>query len=623
MSNVNSKVSKKPKENSDLLPKLRLMLAVILTLLVAFTVRLIQLQLIKNDVYQTLSDENRLSIRDLVPLRGKILAQDGTILANNRVAIDLMYFGGEVEHLNRIAHLLKLSLPLTLPDSNDPRESLFGKVISWGIPFELVPTLEELVVDQPLVQTGYFRGQPSLYLRQRSERTYPTNLATHVVGYTTEADPERFPEYKDYKVGLVGVGGIEASYQESLFGQAGSEVVETDNKGRVVRVIPNTQIEAGPGKDILLTIDPKLQAAAEKVIANSLQYVNNRRRGSGLPEEQVPRGALVALNPKTGEILAMASYPTFDPNIFTRRPSEPEIISALLNDNNFPLHNRAINAFPPASTFKLVSSLVLLDGGYISANTTYPCSSSFRFLSVTMRNWAGHWRGQYNVAEAIADSCNTFYFNAAAQTPNVTIGWASFAKNLTDYARKLGYGGLVGIGLKEEKEGIVPDDDYSRRVKGYPWRPGDTLNISIGQGDMLATPIQVAQLTATIALSGKQVKPHLVKRVGHEFVVPEENFIEGKSWHSVQEGMRLMMTNYGGRHVLGPKTFPISVAGKTGTAQNGLGSGFEHAWFTGYSPIEDPELVVTVFIQNGGSSTAVAIPVARDFMAIYWGVPLP
>ncbi len=617
------KENKKYKVSSNLMPKLRFMLAIMLTSLVAFAGRLIHLQLAQNTVYQTLSDENRLSVRDLVPLRGRILARDGTVLAGNRVAIDLMYFGGKVEHLNRIAHLLKLTLPLTPPDINDSRENLFGKAISWNIPFELIPTLEELVADQPLLQTGYFRGQPSLYLRQRIERTYPTNLAVHVVGYTTEADPERLSEYKDYEVGLVGVGGIEASYQEALFGQAGSEVVETDNKGRVIRVLPNTKIAAIPGKDIVLTIDPKLQIAAEQAIANSLQYVNKRRLSKGLPKEQAARGALIALNPKTGEVLAMASYPTFDPNTFTRRPSEPKVISELLNDNiNFPLHNRAISAFPPASTFKLVSSLVLLDNGYISASTTYPCSGSFRFLSVTMRNWAGYWRGQYNVGEAIADSCNTFYFNAAAQTPNVTIGWASFAKSLTEYARKLGYGELVGIGLNEEKKGIVPNDDYSRRIKGYPWRPGDTLNISIGQGDMLTTPMQVTQTTATIALSGKQVKPHLVRRIGREYVVSEEKLIEGRSWQTVQDGMRLMMTHYGGRHVLGPNTFPITVAGKTGTAQNGLGPGFEHAWFTGYSPVDDPELVVTAFIQNGGSSTAVAIPVARDFMAVYWDVPL-
>ncbi len=610
------------KGNSSLITKLRIMLAVMLTVLVIFTVRLIQLQLFKNDKYQTQSDENRQFSRDLVPLRGQILAQDGAILANNRVAIDLMYRGEEVKHLERITHLLKLKLPLEPPDMHDSRESLVGKAISWNIPFELIPTLEELVVNQPIVTTGYFRGQPSLYLRKRIERTYPTKLAAHVVGYTTEADPERLSEYKEYKIGLVGVGGIEAKYQAILFGQAGSEIVETNNRGRIVRTIPNTRIEAVPGKNIVLTIDSKLQAAAERVLANSLKYVNQRRRSYGLPEEQTPRGALVALNPNTGEILAMASYPTFDPNTFTRRPSEPQIISQLLNDGvNFPLHNRAVSAFPPASTFKLLSSLVLLDNGYISPTTTYPCSGAFNFLGITMRNWAGYWRGQYNVAEAIADSCNTFYFNAAAQTPNVTIGWASFAKSLTDYARKVGYGRLVGIGLNEEKSGIVPDDEYSRRIKGYPWRPGDTLNITIGQGDMLATPIQVAQLTATIALSGKQVAPHLIKQIGDEPIVVQEKLIEGKSWQTVQAGMRLMMTNYGGRHVLGPRTFPITVAGKTGTAQNGLGPGFEHAWFTGYSPVEDPELVVTVFIQNGGSSTAVAIPIARDFMAVYWDVP--
>ncbi|MDZ7704089.1 MAG: penicillin-binding transpeptidase domain-containing protein [Trueperaceae bacterium] len=591
-----------------MIQRARLLLALIFTVLMIFTGRLMYLQFAMTEEFRALSDENFLEQRRISPLRGRILARDGTVLADNRIAVDLMYWGGELDHWARIAYLLDITEAPTPPDTSDARERIAGRVLVWDIAYDLVPAIEELVA-----------GQPNLYLRERIERTYPTNLAAHVVGHTTEADPQRFP---GYALGdLVGIKGIEASYQDMLFGSPGASIVEVNSRRSVLN--EREILAARPGQDVMLTIDPQLQHAAEEVLAEALRYINQRRRSQGLPLEDIPRGALVALDPRSGEILAMASQPSYDQNVFTRRPSPQDVIGDLLTDGeNFPLLNRAVSAYPPASTFKLLSSLVLLEQGYIAPSTRYACSGSFEFLGIRMRNWAGYWRGSYTVSEAIADSCNTFYWQAAADTPNSNIGWAPFARELTDRATELGYGSPVGIGLDEEKAGRVPDEVYSRESRGYIWRPGDTLNISIGQGDMLATPIQVAQFTATVAMDGMQVQPHLVREIGANPVeVPYRDF-SGPFWSTVRDGMRLMMTRYGARPTLGPGNFPVATAGKTGTAQNAQGDGLEHAWFTGFGPMDNPELVVVAFIENGGSSTAVAIPVARDFMARFWDVDL-
>jgi penicillin-binding protein 2 len=588
---------------NPLLTRARWLLAAMLTVIVIFVGRLTYLQFIKSEEYRLLSEENFLEQRRIPPLRGRILARDGTVLAENRIAVDLMYWGGEIMHEDRLRYLLDLPAVLEPPDNSDPRESLYGTVITWNVADDLVPAVEELVA-----------GQQNVYLRKRIERTYPTGLAPHVVGYTTEADPERFPGY--FLGDLVGLKGTEASYQDVLFGAPGTELVEVNNRGVVLE--RRQLLAPQAGQDITLTIDPDLQTAAEQVLAGALEAVNTDRVRQGRPLEMHLRGAVLAMNPQNGEILAMASYPDFDPNVFTYRPSPVEAIQDLLNDDiGMPLMNRAVSEYPPASTFKLVSSIALLEGNFIQPETRYACSGSYSFLGVTMRNWAGYYRGTYTSAEALADSCNTFYFQAAANAPEANTGWSPFAQFLTDKARELGYDAPVGIGLEEEKAGRIPDNDYSREIRGYAWRPGDTLNISIGQGDLLATPVQVTQLTATIAASGRQAKPHLVQSIAGSPVAVPVKIIPGRYWYAVQDGMRLMMTNYGGRSTLGPNAFPIATAGKTGTAQN---SGVDHAWFTGYGPLDDPELVVTVFIQHGGSSTAVAIPLARDIMAHYWQV---
>jgi penicillin-binding protein 2 len=587
--------------------KTRGLLAFIFTVLVVFAGRLVYLQVVKVDEMQVLSDQNVRVEARLSPLRGRILASDGTVLADNRIAWDLRYWGGEIENWDKIAFLLNLTEKPAEPDFSDPEQIHFGSITAYNIPDTLVSAVEELVA-----------GQENLYLRMRLERTYPTNLAAQVVGYTTEAKG-RYPGYAlDENVGVM---GIEDSYQQDLFGLPGKMYVQVDNHNTPLS--QEVIAEAVPGSDIVLTIDPNVQRMAEDALKNALPYVNEARDKRALPHEEIVRGALVAMNPKTGEIIAMASTPTFDQNVFTRRPSDRESVTALLTDTkNLPMMNRSLEAFPPASTFKLVTSSTLIEGGFVRPEDRFSCSAFMTYGGRQWKNWSypSH-RGHYDTIDAIADSCNTYYWRAVMSTPNFSEGWADFAQALVARAREFGFGEPVGIGLEEEKAGRVPDNAWTQAYHGWAWRPGDTLNISIGQGDALATPIQDLQMISTIALNGRQVKPHLVKSIGGVPTNVPEKQLGGVYWEALKTGMRHMITDYGSARFLGPNAFPINVAGKTGTAQNAKSysqDGYDHVWFTGFAPMEDPEIAVVVFIEHGDKSTAVAVPTARDFLKGYF-----
>jgi penicillin-binding protein 2 len=589
--------------------RLRLVLALMLSVLVIFTGRLMHLQIARAAEYQQLSEQNFTQIRRIPPLRGRLLASDGTVLADNRVAYDLMYWGGEIEGWERLAAFLGVAGAPRAPDRTRLEERLHGSPIAWNIPDHLVPAVEERIA-----------GQGNLYLRERIERTYPTGLAPHVVGYTSQADPDRFPGYGVDD--LVGITGAEATWESVLHGTPGVRRVAVDHRGAVLR--SEVVTPAVPGRDVVLTIDPTTQRLAEQVLAGAVSYVNEDRSRVGLPRERLVHAAFVALDTRTGEILALASTPTYDQNVFAKRPIDPAEVAAILGDQvHRPLQNRAIESYVPASTFKLVTSMALLDGGFIRPDSRFACGPSFSLGNVVFRNWSNADKGTYDVRQAIADSCNTFFWNAVASTPDARrSGFAPFIEFEVAVARALGFGQPVGVGLREEKAGRIPDEAWVRAQPQYEygWLPGFTMNTVVGQGDVLATPVQVAQLIQLLAMNGDVVTPHLIRALGDEAFVPGRRVVESRFWRVMQEGMRMMFTDFPSRFVLGPGVFPVAVAGKTGTGQTPRGADYTHAWFMGYGPYENPEIAIALLVEHGGSSSRVAVPLARDFFAGYWGV---
>lgn len=587
---------------------MRGLLAVLLTVLVVFTGRLMWLQLAQAEQYADLSLQNFVQQQRITPLRGRILAADGTVLADNRVAYDLMYWGGELDGWSRLRRLLDVEGPPRPPDPDEPDQVRNGAVVAWNIPDVLVPAVEERVA-----------GQANLYLRERIERLYPTNLAAQVVGYTGLADPARHPGRRVDE--LVGMSGLESGLDDTLFGVPGLEMVEVDYRGVP---IDTQELEAAlPGADVVTTLDPEVQRAAEDALAGAVRYVNDYRRSQGRPAVDTTPGALLAMDLTSGDVLAMASWPTFDQNVFTRRPSDPDAVEAILGDRDrLPLQNRAIEAFPPASTLKMLTSHTLLQEGYVSSATRYACSASVSFGGITWRNWATYHRGQYDVAQAIADSCNTYFWHAAMATPAFGDGWGPFMEAWHRDGEAFGFGTAVGVDLPGERAGRLPDPAWTREVRDTAWYPGYTLNSVIGQGDVLATPLQTLRFAGTLALRGERVEPRLVRAVGGEERPVRRDTVEGRHWATLHDGMRRMVTDFGSSEVIGPRAgFGVNVAGKTGTAETSRGEGAEHAWFMAYAPAEDPQIAVVTFLEHAGSSTATAVPVVRDFLASYFQLP--
>lgn len=562
-------------------------------ILLLFVGRLWQLQVVQHERYATLSLGNYLRTEATLAPRGRILDRNGQVIATNRLAVDLVFSGGEIHFEQRILALAGLKeLPKV---EREPVELMVN------IPDALIPTLAELTA-----------GQPNLRLLERIERIYPNPIAGPVIGHTTLPSQQQLREGYDPEE-LVGASGLEAALEAQLRGTRGVVLAEVNVRGQRVRFEELKQPQAGT--DVYLTIDLNLQRAAEQALREGLEDINRIRLRNRLPLATTAKGAIVAIDPRNGEVLAMATAPAFDPNLFGRRPRPNDKIRSLFTDKDRPTLNRAVNAYPPGSTYKLVTSSMVLERGFVTPSTVFRCSPYIVFGGIR-RNWARHDMGMMNNQEAIAHSCNTWYFQVALLDP---IGMVD---KLHRRALELGLGRPTGLEIGEQT-GIVPTLQWKRQnVPSDPrWWPGETLSIFIGQGFNKTTPVQIARMLATIANSGLQPELHLVRRIGRQYINRPTTLVAGNHWRDLQDGLRMTVTHGSARRVLG--NFPVATAGKTGTAQNEtMTPGLEHAWYMGYGPVDPadprPPLVVVAFFENGGSGSGVALPAARKVMAAHW-----
>lgn len=551
-----------------------------------------QLQVLEYERYATRSLGNYLKTEGIPAPRGRILDRKGRAIAQDRVVVDLVYEGGEVAFRERLLPLLGLK---ELPQVQGPT------VLKAGVPEGLVPTLAELTA-----------GQENLRLVERIERTYPNPISGPVLGYVLRANAEQVKRgYSPDEE--VGQAGLEAALEPYLRGKRGVRAVEVNVRGE--RLKETVLEEPTPGQDVVLTLDLDLQRAAERALEEVLSDINAGRKAKGLPLAKRVKGAIAALDPRTGEVLAMASAPSFNPALFAQRPV-PKEVQALLEDKDLPLLNRAVQPYTPGSTFKLATSYTLLEEGYVTPSTAYRCSPYIVYGGQVRRNWAGRDMGPMTVREAIAWSCNTWYYQAVAQDPLGVVDRLAWRAGL------LGLGEATGLEIAERR-GLLPTRAWKEEALGEPWYPGETLSVAIGQGPVLATPAQIARMLATIAQGGRKPRLHLVKAIGGKEVPPRVEAVPGRFWNVLQEGLRKTVTEGTARHVLG--SFPVPTAGKTGTAETpGKRAGLEHAWYMGYGPTDPgspyPPLVVVAFFENGGEGSRVALPAVRKVMAAYWKV---
>ncbi|OGE32915.1 hypothetical protein A3C59_01785 [Candidatus Daviesbacteria bacterium RIFCSPHIGHO2_02_FULL_36_13] len=516
-------------------------------------IRLYHLQIAKGEENKRLADGNRIQIKLIHAPRGVIYDRNGKILASNSPAFRL--FNPE----SKKARLITRDEALELEVKNDPR---------------------------------------AINLEVDNVRTYPMGEQfAHVLGYVGEISEDQLKtDFKKYNLGdRVGKSGIEAQYESLLRGIDGGEIIEVDSSGRKLRTLRENVPIAG--QNIYLTIDADLQNIIYQQFAKTLPKV-----GSCC-------GAALAVDPKSGQVLALLSYPSFDPNYFTSKQDDSAILEIFQNPSS-PILNRAISgAYPPGSTYKIVSSLAALSSGKINANTAFQDNGIIHLGSFSFSNWYftqyGRTEGSVNLLKGLQRS-NDIYFYEIARI----IG----EKELIDWSRKLKLGSKMEIDLPGEEMGLVPDDGWKRENFGEGWYPGDTLHMAIGQGFLLTTPLQVLGFTSFVANNGVLYKPQLILSDFKPKILIS-NITSQERIDLIKDGLELVTKNGGTAWPF--FTFPISTAGKTGTAEFGDSRNRTHAWYTGYGPSTDPKIAMTVLIEGGGEGSSVASPIVKEAFRYY------
>ena len=548
----------------------------------------LKLQVVNRELYVQKSIDNSIRKIQRYPVRGLILDSENRILVDNRSSFSIAVIPKVIEKA-KLKELCEF-LQVDYPEAEDKIQKQYGfrpVIIARDVSNQMLIAIEEQRQDLPGVITLV-----------TSKRYYPKNVnSPHIFGTIGEISPaERLmnPEYDQGE--LIGKNGLEKRYEKELRGSKGSEFLLVDASGRELGDYDSYQnLPPIHGSDHYLKLNYRQQAIAESLMTGH-------------------RGALVAIDVRDGGILAMVSKPDYDPRLLTGKIEE-DIWNQLQNDKSRPLFSRAIQSgYPPGSTYKLVAAIAALQDKIITPSWKATCPGYFKLGRKTINCWKSKGHGTLDLYGAIKNSCNVYFFQLGLK-----IGLDSWAK----YSKLFRFGYPTGVDLTNENKGLVPTVDYFNRMFGENgWTKGNLANLAIGQGELLTTPIQMAQFAMILANKGVFYKPHFVDHVFNystrmmtKFPVQTEYIhgIDDDVYDIVREAMRMVCD--GGTGWLG-KVPKIETAGKTGSAQNPHGP--THAWFIGFAPFEKPEIAIAVIVENGGGGGAVAAPIARKFMEIYF-----
>ena len=578
--------------------------ALVLAISCTLVGRLYFLQVTEFDYNSTVSENNRVHVLPIPPERGFIYDRNGVLLADNQPSFNMTLTrerAGDADNvLDSVISILHLPAE---------ERAVFAKAMKQARhPFEPSTLLYDLTEEQiALLAVNQYR-LPGIDVEAQFVRHYPQgNHFAHSVGYvgrinekeTKQLDPTQYRGTQS-----IGKTGIERFYEPELHGKVGFEEVETNAQGRVMRVLRHT--DAVPGKNIVLSLDIQLQEAAEEALGDR-------------------RGSIIAIDPKTGEVLAMVSKPSFDPNLFVTGISSKDY-SGLRDSIDKPLFNRALRGlYAPGSTIKPEVAIAGLDSGVISASTRVFDPGYFQLPNVDhkYRNWNHSGDGWVDLNAAIMRSNDTYFYDLASK-----LG----IDRLHDYLSMFGVGQKVSLDMFEESSGLMPSREWKRSTRRQAWYPGETVILGIGQGYMQVTPLQLAQATTLIANKGVWNRPHLARTIDgappvDEHPMPNIVLHDPKEWEQVNHAMQLVMHDARGIARASATGAQYRIAGKSGTAQvvaikqgeryNRLKTAErnrDNALFVGFAPAEDPQIVISVMIENGEAGGRVAGPVVRKVM---------
>ncbi len=569
-------------------------------------VRLFFLQIIKGGELRRLSENNSIRLQRIDPFRGIIFDRNRKMLVDNRPSFNVNVILRNARPVDQT--LNKLSKYLGVPDVELAEKIAGQKRISSYKPILLkqdigrnaVAAVEVHKYDLPGIEVNVKPRRHYLYRQS----------AAHLLGYlgeisSSELNSGKYPELRSGD--LIGKLGIERAYDHYLRGKSGGRQVEVNATGQVVSILKT--VNAHAGQNVYLTIDQDVQEKAEELL-------------SGVT------GAAVAIEPSTGQVLALASSPSFDQNTIVGGMTH-EQWQAFVTDPLKPLTNRALQGeYPPASTYKILTAIAGLEEGVIDENTVFCCPGHYRFKGRDYRCWKKGGHGCVSVVQAIAESCDVFFYQ---------VGQAVGVDRLAWYAKALGLGTISGINLPHEARGLIPTAAWKQRRTGIEWQEGETLSLAIGQGFNLVTPLQMAVMVSAIANGGTRFKPEILMKVETaegRLVKETEPMITGKlpvsprTMELVKQGLWEVVNTDKGT-AKGARLFGLQVSGKTGTAQViGRKEGEEedadlpdhlkpHAWFVAYAPSDDPGIAVAVVVENGEHGSSAAAPIAREMIKAY------
>jgi penicillin-binding protein 2 len=588
--------------------RINLFLVIIFIGICVLFVRTIQLQLVKGEYYTQLAEINRTREKPVIASRGLIYDKNLKPLVKNIPIFDALILPRELslKQEKRNEQIKQISKIINVPENSIieileqyPRNFKYFLAVREDIDYEEALNLK--IASQNL---------PGLFIETRNKRKYINQIEfSHILGYLGKITKNELADSRNDSYLLndyIGKTGVELTYEDLLRGKYGLERIEVDVSGQEKKVIDYK--EPVSGKSIVLSIDSDVQTKVREILNNYLIRLNKKR------------ASVVMLDPRNGEIIALVSLPDFDNNLFANGISSEDYKNLIENENR-PLFNRAIKGeYPSGSTIKPVVAAGALEEGIITSRSSFMSTGGlWLFERWFFPDWAAGGHGLTNVYRAIAWSVNTYFYIIGG-------GYQDFeglgVDGLKKYYRLFGMGELTGIDLVGESNGLVPDPSWKMKNKNEEWYIGDTYHMAIGQGDVLVTPLQVANFTAVFANQGKLIKPHIVREIISnsdetkmvEPVVIRDDFISQDNIDIVRKAMRQTITDGSAQYL---NNLSVTVAGKTGTAQWRSDKNY-HAWFSGFAPYDNTELVITVLVEEGGEGSAVSVPIAYDILNWYF-----
>jgi penicillin-binding protein 2 len=599
--------------------RLTLSLGFVLLLLLILLVRFVYLQVMQHSHYQTLAENNRISIVPIAPSRGLILDRNGVVLAHNYSAYTLEITLSKVVDLK--ATIDELAKIIEIQPGDRKR---FKRLLADSRKFESLPIRNRLTDDEVARFASQRYRFPGVEIKARLFREYPYHeQISHLIGYIGRINESEIAQLEEDEVAAnyrgsdyIGKTGIEQNYESELHGKTGFQQVEVDAGGREVRVLSRTPPVSG--NNLVLTIDAKLQGVAEQAFGNY-------------------RGALVAIDPSNGEVLAFVSKPGYDPNLFIDGIDE-QSWNELNNSPDVPLNNRALRGqYSPGSTIKPFMALAGLH--YKKRSPSYAISDPGYFSLPNShhryRDWKKEGHGSVDLFKSIVVSCDTYYYGLANE-----LG----IDNIYSFFSEFGFGKKTGIDLEGEVSGLMPSQEWKQKRHKQKWYAGDTISVGIGQGYNLVTPLQLAYATAILANDGVAYRPHLLKvvqssRISERRILgmnPESNLNLNVDHLALVKSAMVAVTQPGGTAARAGAGAPYVFAGKTGTAQViGMKQGEkyieskiqehhrDHAWFMAFAPFEQPKIALAVLVENGGHGSSTAAPIARKVLDYFLLGKLP